>query len=229
MIKSITNTFVLILMTICTLMLYIAFFDNSITYSSIINSANLNYIIIIYILSISFISDLLYNNSNNNNSQKLDESLSSFKYISLFIRLFTVIIATCSILIDDFFGYEFHDNQLLIYSGISMSAIAISLFISAKISLGSNYSDCFAQKKPNKIVKTGLYSTVRHPIYTSNIILVLSVLVISGSYLIFISLILITLFYTISAFREERYLVNRFPSYARYSKKTGMFLPKYWK
>ena len=110
-----------------------------------------------------------------------------------------------------------------------MSAIAISLFISAKISLGNNYSDCFEQKKPNKIVKTGLYSTVRHPIYTSNIILVLSVLVISGSYLIFISLILITLFYTISAFREEKYLVNRFPSYARYSKKTGMFVPKYWK
>ena len=230
MIKSITNIFVLMLMTLCTLILYVNFFDNSITYANILGVMNLNYIIIIYILSISFVSDYLYNKSNNNNnSKKLDESISSFKYISLFIRTFTVIIAICSILIDNFFGYEFHDNQILIYSGISMSAIAISLFISAKISLGGNYSDCYEQRKPSKIVKTGLYASVRHPIYTSNIILVLSVLIISGSYLIFVSLLLITLFYTISAFREERYLVNRFPSYERYSKRTGMFVPKYWK
>ena len=134
MIKSITNIFVLMLMTLCTLMLNVNLYDNSVTYAKILGAVNLNYIIIIYILSISFVSDFLYNNSSNNrNSRKLDESISSFKYISLFIRIFTVIIAICSILIDNFFGYEFHDNLILIYSGISMSAIAISLFISAKL------------------------------------------------------------------------------------------------
>ena len=76
------------------------------------------------------------------------------------------------------------------YFGISLSAISIALFISAKISLGGNYSDCYNQKKPKQIIRDGLYGIVRHPIYSSNILFILSVLVISGSYLIIINLML---------------------------------------
>ena len=45
MIKSITNIFVLMLMTLCTLILYVNFFDNCVTYAKILGAVNLNYII----------------------------------------------------------------------------------------------------------------------------------------------------------------------------------------
>ena len=52
---------------------------------------------------------------------------------------------------------------------------------------------------------------------------------ISGSYLMLINISMLSFFYTISAYREEKYLINNFNYYNSYSKKTGMFLPKYRK
>ena len=229
MIRSILNTFIVVIITGLGGYVYINVIDPSISIDSYYNSINENILFIVYILMISFISQYLYSSSQKNKDKELSISLSLFKYLSHFIRVSSVVIAINSLLIDNLFGYEFHDSITFVYIGISLSAISISLFISAKISLGVNYSDCYSQKTPKKIVNTGLYSIIRHPIYSSNILLVISVLIISGSYLIIINLILISLFYVISAFREERYLINRFSNYNKYSKKTGMFVPKYWK
>ena len=119
--------------------------------------------------------------------------------------------------------------MLISFLGISFSTIAITLFVSSKISLGNNYSPCYDNRVPKIINKTGLYKYVRHPMYSSNILLLIGTLMISGSYLMLINIILLSSFYIIAAYREEKYLINKFPSYSQYSKKTGMFVPKYWK
>ena len=123
----------------------------------------------------------------------------------------------------------FHDNSFFSYIGISISSIAIALFISSKITLGKNYSPCYDQRKPKSITSSGLYKYVRHPIYTSNVLLLIGTFVISGSYLMLINIFILSLFYIISAYREEKYLINNFSYYSTYSRKTGMFIPKYRK
>ena len=59
--------------------------------------------------------------------------------------------------------------------------------------------------------------------------LLVGTLVISGSYLMIINIFILSLFYAISAYKEEKYLINNFNYYKSYSKNTGMFIPRYKK
>jgi len=189
-----------------------------------------NIIVLLFVFVISLISLYLYDNDTiYNNKPKNKFSLSIFKMISKLIHVTTIIIVCDSVLIDNFLGLEFHDNLLFTYIGISISTIAISLFISSKITLGKNYSPCYDQRKPKNITSSGLYKYVRHPIYSSNILLLIGTFMISGSYLMLVNIFILSFFYTMSAYREEKYLITNFNYYNGYSKKTGMFLPKYRK
>ena len=189
-----------------------------------------NIIVLLFVFVISLISLYLYDNDTTYNKKPKNKfSLSIFKMISKLIHVTTIIIVCDSVLIDNFLGLEFHDNLLFTYIGISISTIAISLFISSKITLGKNYSPCYDQRKPKNITSSGLYKYVRHPIYSSNILLLIGTFMISGSYLMLVNIFILSFFYTISAYREEKYLITNFTYYNGYSKKTGMFLPKYRK
>ena len=189
-----------------------------------------NIIVLLFVFVISLISLYLYDNDTIYNKKPKNKfSLSIFKMISKLIHVTTIIIVCDSVLIDNFLGLEFHDNLLFTYIGISISTIAISLFISSKITLGKNYSPCYDQRKPKNITSSGLYKYVRHPIYSSNILLLIGTFMISGSYLMLVNIFILSFFYTISAYREEKYLITNFNYYNGYSKKTGMFLPKYRK
>jgi len=189
-----------------------------------------NIIVLLFVFVISLISLYFYDNDTiYNNKPKNKFSLSIFKMISKLIHVTTIIIVCDSVLIDNFLGLEFHDNLLFTYIGISISTIAISLFISSKITLGKNYSPCYDQRKPKNITSSGLYKYVRHPIYSSNILLLIGTFMISGSYLMLVNIFILSFFYTISAYKEEKYLITNFNYYNGYSKKTGMFLPKYRK
>ena len=189
-----------------------------------------NIIVLLFVFVISSISLYLYDNDNGYNKKPKNKfSLSIFKMISKLIHVTTIIIVCDSILIDNFLGLEFHDNLLFSYIGITISTIGISFFISSKITLGKNYSPCYDQRKPENITSSGLYKYVRHPIYSSNILLLIGTFMISGSYLMLVNIFILSFFYIISAYREEKYLITNFNYYNGYSKKTGMFLPKYRK
>ena len=58
-----------------------------------------------------------------------------------------------------------------------ISVIATVLFLSAKVTLGRNYSPCYDSYLPQDIIRTGLYNYVRHPIYLSNILLLIGVFI----------------------------------------------------
>ena len=206
------------------------FSNNSLTFPILKNLIYDNIIIIMFIVAVSSISLYLYEIDNRYYKRKSNLiSISIFKIISKVIHFTTIIIVCDSILIENFLNLEFHDNPLFTNIGISVSSIAISLFISSKITLGNNYSPCYDQRKPKNITSSGLYKYVRHPIYSSNILLLIGALLISGSYLMLINIFIISFFYVLSAYREEKYLINNFSYYSSYSKKTGMFIPRYRK
>jgi len=72
---------------------------------------------------------------------------------------------------------------------------------------------------------TGLYRYVRHPMYSSVLLLALGIAMQSGSiikYLLVIALYL--LFYAKSRY-EETYLIIKYPEYAEYSSRIPRFIP----
>ena len=187
-------------------------------------------VILVFVSIISFISLYLYDSDYRYDKRPKNAfSVSLFRLVSKFIHITTIIIVCDSLFIDNFLGLEFHDNIFFSYLGVAISSIAITLFISSKISLGKNYSPCYDQRKPKNITSSGLYKYVRHPIYTSNVLLLVGTFIISGSYLMIINILILSLFYAISAYREEKYLINNFTYYKTYSKNTGMFVPRYKK
>ena len=229
MINSLLKNLCVFIVSIIILFAYNLYADNT-GVAFTLNLILSNSIIIFYIFTVSLVSYYFYESDKSYLAKNTSKaSIKIFKFISEFIHITTVVICFNSVLINNFLSLDFHDSNNVMYFGVVVSAFSLALFVSSKISLGKNYSPCYDQRAPSRIVTNGIYKFVRHPIYLSNILLIIGVFIISGSILIIGNFILLTIFYTLSAFREERYLINKFPKYENYSKKTGMFIPRYRK
>jgi protein-S-isoprenylcysteine O-methyltransferase Ste14 len=106
-------------------------------------------------------------------------------------------------------------GEFLGWVGIILSAITIRTSLTA-VPL---------PKEGGKLGVTGLYRYVRHPMYTSVLLLTLGIAVMSGSVLKYILVILLAgLFYLKSSY-EERYLRHKYKKYAEYASHTPRFIP----
>lgn len=181
-----------------------------------------------FVIIMSAVSALFYNHKGKlyiKNKQGHIKSPSSFRFVYRYIQLTTIIASIGSFLTDYPPFLELHDKIFLLYLGISISTVAMALFISAKLSLGEHYSPCFDSYIPRDIVQEGLYRYIRHPIYASNILLLIGVFIASGSLWILINIVLLGIYYVNSALREELILLEKFPIYSKYSTHTNRFIP----
>ena len=182
----------------------------------------------LFYIAVGLISFIMYNNANsgyNSNTAKI-RSLHSFMYFYKLIQVTTLMACIFSFWSDSPTLFKlFLSNDYLIYFGISISGVAISLFAMARFSLGDNYSPCYDSYLPKYINTTGIYSIVRHPIYSSNILLVIGIFISSASAIVLFNGIVLTLYYYVSAAREENAIAKKFPNYSTYQIKTGMFFP----
>lgn len=111
-------------------------------------------------------------------------------------------------------------GSIVVFSGAVLNVIG-------RFYLGGNWANHIKIYKDHKLVNKGLYKVVRHPLYSS-----IMVMFIGGciSYLNIYTFILeITVFVPFMYYRakqEEKLLSQRFPEYTNYKKSTGMFLPK---
>ena len=153
------------------------------------------------------------------------ETPASFSYIYRYIQITTIVASIGSFLSNHPVFIELHNEVFLVYLGISIATIAIFFFVTAKLNLGEHYSPCFDSFVPKDIIREGLYKYVRHPIYTSNIILLIGMAIATGSIWIIINLVVLTAYYVNSAYREEAVLLKRFPRYEEYIRHSNMFIP----
>jgi protein-S-isoprenylcysteine O-methyltransferase Ste14 len=78
--------------------------------------------------------------------------------------------------------------------------------------------------KPQKLITNGLYGYVRHPLYTSGLVIIWLLPVMTARLLV-IDLAL-TVYIVVGAFVEERKLRHKFgQEYIEYSRGTPMFIP----
>ncbi|MEX1198099.1 MAG: isoprenylcysteine carboxylmethyltransferase family protein [Pseudohongiellaceae bacterium] len=122
-------------------------------------------------------------------------------------------------------------TKMEITAGALAYALALFLFwwsIRTARSLDFAFSS-----KVGAIVTTGPFGWVRHPFYTSYILVWLTSSLLFRSPILWITLIYLVTFYFLSARREERIILesDQGKSYRLYQNKVGMFLPriKSWK
>ncbi len=90
--------------------------------------------------------------------------------------------------------------------------------------LGASFSEHI--KSPKKVVTSGLYKEVRHPIYTSSILLVIGIPLILNAYLALSASLLVIMFILIRTELEEKSLCSEHANYSDYIKNTNKFFPK---
>jgi protein-S-isoprenylcysteine O-methyltransferase Ste14 len=116
---------------------------------------------------------------------------------------------------------EFIQFILLPFIVAGIAIIFISLF-----QLNKNLSPFPSPKENSELVTTGLFSKMRHPIYSGILLLAFSFALYQNSgFKILISFVLSILFYFKTGY-EEKQLSLKFPEYKNYKMNTNRFFPK---
>lgn len=122
-------------------------------------------------------------------------------------------------------------SELLKYFVIILGTVMIvagcTANIFARFNLGKNWANQIKIYEEHTLVETGLYSIVRHPLYSSIILMFYGAgLVYRNIFsLIAVSVIFVP-FMVYRASQEEHLLGQKFPRYEQYQQRVGMLFPK---
>ena len=111
--------------------------------------------------------------------------------------------------------------------GLALMLAAVVVTVLARITLGISWSSRPVIYAGHELVTSGIYSIIRHPIYTSYLAAFVGAGLVFGSaavLILAITFVAPVLFTT--ARLEERLLCRQFAEYPRYQAQSGMFLPR---
>lgn len=149
-------------------------------------------------------------------TEKLDASLRAWLYLGL--QVAGHVLVTWS-LVQDASPTWPRLAGLLITSG------ALWLLSVAKRTLGANYSPCQDSYVPYSVTSGGIYSYIRHPLYTANMLYFFGLFLIADNTSSLFCFIAISGFFVRSAMVEESALSAKFPDYVAYQRSTKRFIP----
>ncbi|MDP4010880.1 MAG: isoprenylcysteine carboxylmethyltransferase family protein [Candidatus Roizmanbacteria bacterium] len=120
------------------------------------------------------------------------------------------------------------ENPAVQVIGMLLVGIGVTMAISARKSLGTNWNHAFEYqiKKKHKLITHGIYAYVRHPIYAGLILSYLGIELVVESYLFIPFFIITVTLGIIQCKREEKILSKYFgEEYTNYMKRTKMLVP----
>ena len=117
------------------------------------------------------------------------------------------------------------NNKIISYIGIVLVFSGVLLFLTALINFGQKITPNPVPKETYELRTTGLYSTVRHPMYFSFLILFTGVVLYFQAYFSFVWIILLLLFFINKIQLEEKYLSEKFHEYKEYQSTTKRLIP----
>lgn len=114
--------------------------------------------------------------------------------------------------------------------GVVLSFAAVAFAIWARITLGKNWSGAvITLKEDHKLVTTGPYKFVRHPIYTGYFLATLGTALTIGTVASYLATLMIFIGFLIRMQKEETLMTHQFPSeYPAYKQKSKKLIPFVW-
>ena len=123
------------------------------------------------------------------------------------------------------YAQRYIDSRAMGVLGVALCVLGVGIAIWARAHLGSNWGMPMSKKEDPKLVMTGPYAWVRHPIY-SGILLAMLGSTIGGAVFWILPLVFFGTYFVYSARREEQFMISRFPEqYPAYIKRSHMLLP----
>ena len=112
--------------------------------------------------------------------------------------------------------------------GLGLVVLGCVVNLLGRLRLGRNWANQATLYADQKLVVSGIYAWVRHPLYASLIWMFLGACLVFPNLAAFLATALVFVpFMHYRARLEERLLTGEFPDYAAYRRRTGMFFPKW--
>jgi len=145
----------------------------------------------------------------------------------LFVLLFAFWVLLSSVFSPDYLVQRAIPDTLVIgLSGTIITLMGLGFAVWARVHLGKYWSSMPAIREDHKLIRTGPYRFVRHPIYTGVQVGIAGTAIIIGMSLGLIVFFLIMVVYLWKIRMEENYLSEEFgEEYARYKKEVPALIP----
>jgi protein-S-isoprenylcysteine O-methyltransferase Ste14 len=146
----------------------------------------------------------------------------------LLYRLATIVGAVMLAVSDLFFGGKLWDlGQAADWGLVAIAALGLTFTWWARLYLGRLWSSSVTRKADHRIIDTGPYAIVRHPIYTGVIAALYATAALKGAAIGIAGVLLMTVGFWLKARLEERFLREQLGSdgYDAYRHRVPMLLP----
>ena len=115
------------------------------------------------------------------------------------------------------------------YTGLALTILGLGFALWARFSIGNNWDGMVVLKEHHKLVRTGPYSIVRHPIYSGFMVATLGTAVAQGETGRLLAVPVIVIAWGYKARVEEAFLTERFgQQYAQYRREVKALIPAVW-
>lgn len=113
------------------------------------------------------------------------------------------------------------------WGGVGLVSAALALLIWVYQSLGANFSPTLEIRKQHKLITTGPYRWVRHPMYSTMFLWAVGLFLITVNWITVIAPVGFALFFMLRVPDEEKMMIETFgDEYRDYMRRTGRFLPR---
>ncbi len=113
--------------------------------------------------------------------------------------------------------------------GILSIVTALSLHIWSRVHLQHFYAERVEVQPEHKVIDTGPYKFMRHPVITSFFGIATGLFLVNPALTTLVALIYTIWDFTRAAKQEEDLLTKTLPGYAEYARRTPRFLPRPWR
>jgi protein-S-isoprenylcysteine O-methyltransferase Ste14 len=112
--------------------------------------------------------------------------------------------------------------------GIVLCLVGFAILMSARRTLGKNWSQTVATKEDHELITSGLYRYVRHPMYAGGFIAAIGSAITAGGAFVFLLLLLTPLFIWRTG-AEDKLMAQQFPNeFPAYKRMTKKLIPFVW-
>lgn len=128
----------------------------------------------------------------------------------------------------EYFGcWSWNAGERANWAFTALAAVGFLFMVWARVHLGALWSGGITRREGHRVVDTGPYAIVRHPIYTGLILAIIGTVLARGNGLALAGGVLLSLTYVVKAKAEEKFLRSELgaEAYDSYSRRVPMLFP----